>query len=95
MLRGAFTSHSQTDSKNDNDDQDGAEDTDATVTVAAECRRMAIITRNQASKATWAGLAERWVLCADLAERQSFSASVGGLNASQIRDRAAQSRLLH
>jgi hypothetical protein len=62
---------------------------------AAECRRMAEITRDQTSKSTWAGLAERWVLCADLTERESISASVDVLNAVQIRDRTTRSRLLH
>jgi hypothetical protein len=38
---------------------------------AAECESMAKFTRNAESRATWNGLAERWIRCAQLVERQS------------------------
>jgi hypothetical protein len=36
---------------------------------AAECQRMARSTPDRENKATWKSLAERWLTCADLAER--------------------------
>ncbi len=36
---------------------------------AAECQRMARTTPDRQNKATWKSLAERWLTCADLAER--------------------------
>jgi hypothetical protein len=37
---------------------------------AAECEAMAKSARSSERKATWVGLAARWVLCAELTERQ-------------------------
>jgi hypothetical protein len=37
---------------------------------ATECRAMSKFTRSPESKATWDGLAARWVRCAELTERQ-------------------------
>jgi hypothetical protein len=37
---------------------------------AAECEAMAKFARSSESKTTWQGLAARWVLCAELTERQ-------------------------
>jgi hypothetical protein len=38
---------------------------------AAECESMAKFTRGAESRATWSRLAERWIRCAELVERQS------------------------
>lgn len=37
---------------------------------AAECARMARQAADQASKTTWRSLAQRWLVCADLADRE-------------------------
>lgn len=36
---------------------------------AAECEVMAKFTRNQENKAVWNGMAQRWLRCAELMER--------------------------
>jgi len=36
---------------------------------ADECRRMAMATRDEAQKGTWSRMADRWLVCADLAEK--------------------------
>jgi hypothetical protein len=41
---------------------------------AGECRAMAKLTRSPESKATWEGLAARWVRCAELNEHHSWAA---------------------
>lgn len=38
---------------------------------AAECARMAREAADKATKATWKGLAQRWLICADLADQES------------------------
>jgi hypothetical protein len=38
---------------------------------ASECRAMAEFARSRESKATWDGLAARWVRCAELTELRS------------------------
>jgi hypothetical protein len=37
---------------------------------AAECQQMAKFTRDPASKATWSRMAERWLRCAEVFQRQ-------------------------
>jgi hypothetical protein len=37
---------------------------------AAECQQMAKFTRDPASKATWSRMAERWLHCAEVFQRQ-------------------------
>jgi hypothetical protein len=41
---------------------------------AADCKQMAKFTRDPVSKATWSRMAERWLLCAELAKSQSSTA---------------------
>ena len=38
---------------------------------AAECSRMAREAADKTTKATWKGLADRWLVCADLAEQET------------------------
>jgi hypothetical protein len=38
---------------------------------AAECQQMAKFTRDPASKATWNRMAERWLHCAEVFQRES------------------------
>ena len=40
---------------------------------AAECESMAKLTHDQENKPVWRRLAERWVRCAELAERQNVT----------------------
>src|SRR5436190_1529606 len=40
---------------------------------AAECESMARLTRDQRDKPEWQRLAQRWVNCAEMAERQSLA----------------------
>jgi hypothetical protein len=40
---------------------------------AAECEVMAKFTRSAESRATWSRLAERWIRCAEMVERNSVS----------------------
>jgi hypothetical protein len=47
------------------------EASDKFLRFAAECESMAKFTRSAESRATWSGLAERWIRCAQLVERQS------------------------
>ena len=42
---------------------------------AADCRRMAKVARDQASKATWRKMSERWAQCAEWARNEYFLAS--------------------
>lgn len=44
---------------------------------AKECRQMAQATRDLESKATWNGLAERWLRCAELEESHRAAATRG------------------
>lgn len=37
---------------------------------AADCQQMAKFTRDPASKATWSRMAERWLRCAEVFQRQ-------------------------
>jgi len=37
---------------------------------AVECRKMARSTRDKADKEQWMRLADRWILCAELAEHE-------------------------
>jgi hypothetical protein len=41
---------------------------------AAECQLMAKFTRDPESRATWTHMAERWVRCAELFNKQSLAA---------------------
>ncbi len=41
---------------------------------AADCQRMAKFTRDPASKATWNRMAERWLQCAEVFDRQRATA---------------------
>jgi hypothetical protein len=41
---------------------------------ARECERMAKFTHNPENKAIWHRMAERWLRCAELAERQDLAA---------------------
>ncbi len=41
---------------------------------AAECKLTAKLARDPASKAAWSQMAERWLQCAELAERKSSTA---------------------
>jgi hypothetical protein len=41
---------------------------------AADCERMAKLTRDPQSKATWRRMAERWHRCAEVFTRQSLAA---------------------
>jgi hypothetical protein len=41
---------------------------------AIECQQMAKFTRDPASKATWSRMAERWLHCAEVFQRQSSAA---------------------
>ncbi len=41
---------------------------------AADCQRMAKFTRDPASKATWNRMAERWLHCAQVFDRQLAAA---------------------
>jgi hypothetical protein len=50
---------------------------------AAECRRMARATRDRGSKATWNRLADRWQVCAELAERMNPPAPRGPASAEK------------
>ena len=59
---------------------------------AAECKQMAKLTRDPASKATWSQMAERWVQCADVAKVQSSTAR---LSTPARRNRRAASSLGH
>jgi hypothetical protein len=40
---------------------------------AAECEVMAKFTRSAESRATWSRLAERWIRCAEMVERNAVS----------------------
>ena len=40
---------------------------------AAECEVMAKFTRSAESRATWSRLAERWIRCAEMVERQGLA----------------------
>jgi hypothetical protein len=44
--------------------------TDRFLRFAAECEVMAKFTRNREDKAVWNGLAQRWLRCAELIERE-------------------------
>jgi hypothetical protein len=44
---------------------------------AAECKFMAQFTHNQKNKTVWSDMAERWLRCAELFDRQSSSAHHG------------------
>jgi hypothetical protein len=41
---------------------------------AAECQLTAKLARDPASKAAWSQMAERWLQCAELAQRKSLTA---------------------
>ena len=45
---------------------------------AAECELMAKFTPSHENEMVWRGLAERWVRCAELSERQHSSAHAAG-----------------
>ena len=42
---------------------------------AAECEFMAKLTRDRSNKTVWRQMAERWLRCAELLDRQSASSS--------------------
>lgn len=44
--------------------------TDRFLRFAAECESMAKFTRNPENKAVWNGLAQRWLRCAELLDRE-------------------------
>ena len=44
---------------------------------AAECEFMAQFTHNPKNKSVWSDMAERWLRCAELFDRQSSSAHYG------------------
>jgi hypothetical protein len=44
---------------------------------AAECRFMAKLTDNPQSKTVWSQMAERWLRCAELLDRQSSATHYG------------------
>ena len=46
---------------------------------AAECQRMARFVRDKANKERWMGLADRWILAAELAESKNFNRGAPGL----------------
>jgi hypothetical protein len=52
---------------------------------AAECERMAKVTCDPQSKATWRRMAERWTLCAKLATRDILAATAMGSEANRHR----------
>ena len=52
---------------------------------AAECERMAKVTCDPQSKATWRRMAERWTLCAKLATRDILAATATGSEANRDR----------
>ena len=47
--------------------------TDQFLRFAAECEVMARFTRNPENKAIWNGLAQRWLRCAELLDREHAS----------------------
>ncbi len=47
--------------------------TDEFLRYAADCERMAKVTRDPASKATWKRMAERWLQCAERSKRPSVA----------------------
>lgn len=44
---------------------------------ATECKLTAKLARDPASKAAWSQMAERWLQCAELAERKSYATPAG------------------
>ena len=52
--------------------------TDRFLRFAAECEVMAKFTRNPQDKAVWNGIAQRWLRCAELAERHSGDVKLAG-----------------
>lgn len=46
---------------------------------AAECQHMARFSRSPENKTTWSSMAERWMRCAELIERQSLHGHRDGL----------------
>jgi hypothetical protein len=49
------------------------------VRFAAECQRMAKFTRTPENKDVWFRMAERWLRCAELYDRQTIAAQRGGM----------------
>jgi hypothetical protein len=45
---------------------------------AAECQRMAKFTHSAENRAVWTRMAERWLLCAQLYDRQSSAVHAAG-----------------
>jgi hypothetical protein len=58
---------------------------------AAECQDMAKFARSRESKATWGGLAARWVLCAELTERQLSASTLHRVEKQHRRPRLSRS----
>jgi hypothetical protein len=52
---------------------------------AAECELMAKFTRDPQSRATWNHMAQRWVRCAELFDKQSLAAHDHGPSARRYR----------
>jgi hypothetical protein len=46
---------------------------------AAECEHMAQFTRTPENKTIWSSMAERWIKCAELIDRQSSQAQHDGV----------------
>jgi hypothetical protein len=49
------------------------------VTFAAECKLMAKFTQTQEDKAVWRRMAERWIRCAELSDREISAAHLAYL----------------
>lgn len=61
--------------------------TDRFLRFAAECEVMAKFSRSPENRAVWSGMAQRWIRCAELMDRQDSDAH-GGV-AAKRRHRAA------
>jgi hypothetical protein len=62
--------------------------TDQFLRFAAECEVMAKFTRNPENKAVWNGLAQRWLRCAELLDREHT-------NVRHVRSAKRQRTFLH
>ncbi len=58
---------------------------------AEDCRRMAKSSRNDEDMAAWNRMAERWILCAELAENQLSTAHLQARENSKRHRRPAHS----
>ena len=52
------------------------------VMLAAECERMAELTHTPESKCVWIRMAERWLQCAQLHDREASAAHLASLSGS-------------